>query len=191
MLELRNISFSYKNKPVFTDLSMELKDGEILAVMGPSGCGKTTLLSLIAGVLRPQTGHILSDIKQISYVFQEPRLLPWCTVEENLAVVLAHPREERDRMTAVLASMGLSEAASLYPRALSGGMKSRVALARAMLYGGDLYLLDEPFAALDAQMRLSLAAVVREHLLQTGASAILVTHQEDVAAAMADRILHL
>ncbi len=191
MLELRSISFSYENKQVFRDFFMELKSGEILAVMGPSGCGKTTLLSLVAGLLRPEKGVIVSDFQQISYVFQEPRLLPWCTVRENLLSVLKEKPQDDTKIEEVLAKVGLEDCKDLYPDKLSGGMKSRVALARAMLYGGDLFLLDEPFAALDQDLRSKLAQTLREDLKKSGASAILVTHQESDAALLADRILQL
>ncbi len=191
MLELRNISFSYGNKPIFRDLSVNLKDGEILAVMGPSGSGKTTLLSIVAGILHPQKGSVISNTKQIAYVFQEPRLLPWCTVRENLLAVLKEKPQDNTKIDKVLTKVGLEDCKDLYPDKLSGGMKSRVALARAMLYGGDLFLLDEPFAALDQELRTDLSKMLRVYLKESGASAILVTHQRSDAELLADRILQL
>ncbi len=188
MLEMRNISFSYEKKSVLQDFSMELQDGEILALMGPSGCGKTTLLSLAAGILKPKKGSLICNAKQIAYVFQEPRLLPWCTVRENLAAVLKEKPDECV-LDEILNMVGLFDCKELYPDALSGGMKSRVSLARAMVYGGDLFLLDEPFAALDADLRNRLALTLRQYLKEKGASAILVTHQRTDAELLSDRIL--
>lgn len=192
MLTIKNLDFAYEKKTVLKDFSMMLADGEILAVMGASGCGKTTLLRLIAGLERPASSdRIQSTHKKVSYVFQEPRLFPWMTVRDNLRAVLQDPKEEAKKIDAILETLELQGTADAYPDALSGGMKSRVALARAMLHGGDLYLLDEPFAALDDALRTTLAPKLREHIKQSGASAILVTHQESDATAIADRILYL
>lgn len=191
MLEFRNVSFSYENKQVLDRFSFELADGEIMALMGPSGCGKTTALRLAAGLERPNCGVILSSHEKISYAFQEPRLLPWLTVEQNLRAVLTDETADQKRINETLSLMGLDGCARLYPNELSGGMKSRVSLARSLLYGGDLYLFDEPFAALDETLRLSLCTLLREQLKNSGASAIFVTHQSADAAAMADRIFNM
>ncbi len=192
MLEFRNVSFSYPNgNPVFDHFSFELSDGELLAVMGSSGCGKTTLLSLAAGLQKPSSGFIISSHRQISYVFQEPRLFPWMNVRQNVEVVL-HNRQATESYSAeILKTVGLEEHAFLFPHELSGGMKSRVSLARALAYDGDLFLLDEPFAALDQNLRQTLAESIRLHLKKRRASAILVTHQVSDAQAIADRILSL
>ena len=192
MISIKNLHFSYGKKTVFENFSMELADGEILAVMGPSGCGKTTLLRLLAGLERPnEPDAIRSAHKKLSYVFQEPRLFPWMTIRANLRTVLPDGTAQAGEIDELLKRLGLEGTAELYPDELSGGMKSRVALARAMLHGGDLYLLDEPFAALDETLRQSLTPLLREHIKQRGASAILVTHQESDAIAIADRILYL
>ena len=191
MLAFENVSFSYDKNQVLLDLSFTLERGELLAVMGPSGCGKSTLLSLVAGLKKPQSGKIVSDFQSLSVAFQEPRLFPWLTVYENLAATLAHPKEQRNRILDALAAVSLSDAADLYPDELSGGMKSRVSLARALVFGGDLFLLDEPFSALDEELRTSLAKQLRTHLKEKGASAILVTHHPGDAALFADRTLTL
>ncbi len=191
MLEFVNVSFSYDQKPVLEGFSMTLARGEILSLMGASGRGKTTILSLAAGLLKPQKGTLVSNAEKVVYVFQEPRLLPWCTVSENLAAVLEDPQKNDERIREVLKKVGLSEAADLYPNALSGGMRSRVSLARAMLYGGDLYLLDEPFAALDEDTKESLLELLKTHIRAEGASAVFVTHSKTDAHRMADRILQL
>ncbi len=192
MLEFENVSFSYGKKPVFENFSFTLDENEILAVMGTSGCGKTTLLRLVSGLEKPSKDSVIrSTHKKIAYVFQEPRLFPWMTVRENLRAILEKPREGDAKIDDVLQKVGLSDAAEQYPDELSGGMKSRVALARALLFEGDLYLLDEPFAALDEALRQELGALLREHIKNRGASAILVTHQASDAEAIADRILTL
>lgn len=191
MLEFSNVSFAYEKKEVLKDFSFRLADGEIVAVMGPSGNGKTTLLRLAAGLEKPNGGSISSNAQKISCVFQEPRLFPWLTVADNLCAVLEKGADTDARISEVLEAVGLSGAKDLYPDELSGGMKSRVALARALLYGGDLYLLDEPFAALDEALRERLSALLREHIKKNGASAILVTHQSTEAEAIADRVVSL
>ena len=191
MLEFQNVCFAYGKKQVLTDLSFILSDGEILAVMGESGCGKSTLLQLVAGFLKPKSGIILNQACKISYAFQEPRLFPWLTVTENLRAVLSDKDTADSRIADALDAVSLSDAAHLYPDELSGGMKSRASLARALAYGGDLYLLDEPFAALNEELRAELSIKIRERIRQSGASAILVTHQRVDAELMADRILAL
>ena len=191
MLKLESISFSYEKKPVLKDFSLQLENGEILAVMGPSGCGKSTLLSIIAGLKRPTDGKVVSDFSKIAFVFQEARLFPWLTVKENLAAVLDAPKEAGEKIAEALAFVALSDAAELYPHELSGGMKSRVSLARALVCGGDLFLLDEPFSALDEALQRELCEKLRTHLKEIGASAILVTHQSSEAASLADRTVLL
>ena len=191
MLTFDRVSFSYAKKPVLNELSFTLNDGEILAVMGPSGCGKTTLLTLAAGLNKPKAGKIISTFTKIAYVFQEPRLFPWMSVEDNLRAVLPEPKQDDGRVSEVLTLVGLSDCAGQYPDELSGGMKIRASLARALIYGGDLFLLDEPFAALDEALRRSLSELLKQTIQQSGASALFVTHQLSDAQIMADRILSL
>ena len=192
MLKLQNVSFSYGKKKVLDRLSLNVDDSEILAIMGPSGCGKSTLLNLIAGLCRASDGHVLTDAKKISYAFQEPRLFPWMSVADNLFAVLPM-RDETTEQTVMraLETVGLSDCADLYPSELSGGMKSRVSLARALVHGGDLFLLDEPFATLDEALREELATALRKEFKSRAATVILVTHNRSDALAMADRIVTL
>lgn len=192
MLEIQDLSFSYGKKKVLDHLSLTLQSGEILAVMGASGCGKSTLLNLIAGLRKPTAGRILLPKEvRISYAFQEPRLFPWLTVSENLRAVLTDREDADHRIAHALAAVSLSDAAELYPDELSGGMKSRASLARAIAYGGNLFLLDEPFAALNEELRAELCQVLRREIHAANASAIIVTHQLSDAEALADRILKL
>lgn len=190
MLKMNNITFAFGEKNIFKDFSFELKNGEIIALMGPSGCGKTTLLGLSAGLLKPQKGEIINSFEKISYVFQEPRLFPWLTVKENLFAVM-NKKEKNAEKTVMecLALVDLADAANKYPDELSGGMKSRVSLARALAFGGDLFLFDEPFAALDEELRRKLSQKIKLYLRKRGASAILVTHNREDAELIADRII--
>ena len=192
MLKITNLGFSFGKKVVLEDFSMTLKKGEIVALMAPSGYGKTTLLGLVSGLLKPQKGEIENSFEKVAYVFQEPRLFPWLTVSENLLAVMSEKDETSKQAVAeCLTLVGLSDAANKYPSELSGGMKSRAALARALVYGGDLFLFDEPFAALDENLRHDLTAKIKEYLRARGASAILVTHNKEDATEIADRILTL
>ena len=189
MLTIRDLSFAYRpNEWVLKDFQLELAPGELLALMGPSGCGKSTLLQLIAGFLTPSSGKIQSNAQKISYAFQEPRLFPWLTVEENLKAVLPK-NSPSDPILHILQTVDLVGCEALYPDELSGGMKSRVSLARALLYGGDLFLLDEPFSALDQDRRATLIPRLRQEMKQCNRSAILVTHQIEDAQSFADRIV--
>lgn len=193
MIAFEQVSFAYESKKVLDALSFSLQTGELMAVMGESGCGKSTLLHLAAGLLKPQSGKILSDHNRISYTFQEPRLFPWMTVRENLLAILSKDRivKEAETVSRLLEQVGLPNVEDLYPNELSGGMKSRVSLARALLYDGDLFLLDECFASLDEDLRSELTLFLREELKSKNKTAIFVTHLRSEAEAFSDRILTL
>ena len=192
MLKITDLTFAFGKKQIFENFSLTLEKGEILAVMAPSGYGKTTLLGLIAGLLKPQKGEIVNTFEKIAYIFQEPRLFPWLTVKENLLAVIDEKDGSATKTVAeCLALVGLSDSLDKYPSELSGGMKSRVSLARALAYGGDLFLLDEPFAALDEELRHTLTVKIKDYLRSRGASAILVTHNREDAEKISDRILTL
>ena len=179
MIELIRVSKAYGSKQVLSDLSLRFDSPGMYAVLGSSGQGKTTLLRLIAGLERPQSGQItLPRDAKITYCFQEDRLLPWKTILENVA--LTARSEEDARLW--LHRVGLGEECDAYPASLSGGMKRRAALARALAYGGDILLMDEPFRALDAQTHADMLALVRE--TAKGKLLILVTHDESDAAGM-------
>ena len=192
MLKMNNVSFSFGKKNVLSNFSLELQRGEILAIMGPSGCGKTTLLGLIAGLHKPQSGNVENTFEKIAYAFQEPRLFPWLTVKENLlAVINEKDNNALKKVEECLALVELDDAAEKYPAELSGGMKSRASLARALVYGGDLVLLDEPFAALDEELRNTLSTTIKDYLRVRGSAAVLVTHNREDAERIADRIVTL
>jgi len=174
---------------VFDGLDLDVAQGERVAILGVSGCGKSTLLRCIAGLERPDDGTIVTA-GEIGIVFQEPRLFPWLDVRRNVAFA-ARNDVERTRVDNVLALVGMLHVGDRLPKALSGGMAQRVALARSLVRDPALLLLDEPFAALDALRRIELRAAVREILEFTRAGAILVTHDVDDALALADRIIVL
>lgn len=185
------VDFSYHTVPVLQKVSLRLPETGVICLSGPSGCGKTTLLRLLAGLELPSGGHILGlEGKRISMVFQENRLLPWMTVMENLLSVLPRPREpERQAVAQLLEAMGLAENAEDYPASLSGGMKRRTAIARALLYGGDILLLDEPFTGLDPALRLRIAPMLLNRF--QGKLIVLVTHSQEEAAVMGAQLLPL
>ena len=178
MIELAHVHCIYGEKTPIRDLTLILPDVGVVGVFGASGAGKTTLLRLLAGLLQPTSGTIEGLAgKRISMVFQEDRLLPWLTAVENVALV--RDGSEADAR-ALLAALALSAEADQLPRALSGGMQRRVALARALNFGGDVLLLDEPFKGLDAALCAEAAAVVRGRFPLT----VIATHDRGEAQAL-------
>ena len=185
MLELKNVSLSYGDLRVLRDVSLRLAPGKRIAVMGPSGCGKTSLLRVIAGLQSPDSGTVERTAQRLSFVFQEPRLLPWLTAEENVRLVLPDAHHGED--SAVwLSRFGLSDAADKLPAELSGGMQQLVSLARALVCAPDLLLLDEPFKALDAAAKQNAITAVSGG---TDAAIILVTHDIHEAEALGCRVI--
>lgn len=203
-LTITDLQLSYRTKQgrqlALTDVNLELADGEFLALVGPSGCGKSTLLKIVAGLLEHTSGDVVLDgnslhgevPEQVGMVFQNDAILPWLTVAENVAFPLqmhGTPEEERDsRAMSLLDLVGLSGFEAYYPSQLSGGMRKRVALARAFAYDPDLYLMDEPFGPLDAQTRVRIGGEFLRMWEQVGKSVIFVTHDVEEAIALADRV---
>ncbi len=182
-------------------VSLDVRRGELLCLIGPSGCGKSTLLNIIGGLVEPTTGFVEVDGARIdgpspgriAYVFQENTLFPWNTVLDNILVGLEFqgvPKAERgDRAREALATVGLSDFAGRYPHQLSGGMKQRASLARALSLGTDVLLMDEPFAALDEQTRMYLGEELSALLEETKKTIVLVTHSLSEAVFLSDRIV--
>jgi sulfonate transport system ATP-binding protein len=186
---VRGLTKAFGDHLVFDRFDLDVARGERVAILGASGCGKSTLLRCIAGLEHADDGTIATQ-GDVGVVFQEPRLFPWLTVEKNVAFG-ARTNEERARVPGLLGLVGLGHAGALLPKALSGGMAQRAALARALVRDPDVLLLDEPFAALDALRRIELRAALNEILTFARASAILVTHDVDDALAIADRVIVL
>jgi sulfonate transport system ATP-binding protein len=191
---LSNVNKSYGGKRILDDISLEIRSGEIVALVGRSGCGKSTVLRVLAGLSDDHAGQ-----REVSgapaVAFQEPRLFPWRDVLTNVLYGLNRTTLSRDaalaRSERALAEIGLSDHARAWPLTLSGGQAQRVSLARALVAEPQLLLLDEPFGALDALTRLSMRALLLDLWRDHGFGVLLVTHDVDEAVELADRILVL
>lgn len=185
-LEIINLTKSYEGKNILDCFSLTLPDKGTVCLYGPSGCGKTTLLNCIAGLEPYDSGTITGmENRKIAYLFQENRLLPWVSAAENIAAVL-RGSERQNRMEARnwMRLVGLEGEEDKLPAQLSGGMKRRVAIARALAYGGDLFLLDEPFRGLDPERKEQMISLMKQKT--DDALKILVTHDIQEAELLAD-----
>jgi NitT/TauT family transport system ATP-binding protein len=192
-LQLHHVSHSYGSLLVLEDLSIEVGLGEFVAIVGPSGCGKTTLLNLLSCFDQPTSGIILRK-GESRMVHQKDGLFPWQTVSENIALGLRNVKSESERQKQVqelLCLIRLESFGDSYPHQLSGGMRQRVELARALAGSSDILLLDEPFSALDYLTRLHLRQEVARILEGRPRTVVLVTHDIEEAAQLADRIIVL
>jgi sulfonate transport system ATP-binding protein len=188
-------------REVLRAVDVELRAGEIVAIVGPSGCGKSTLLRQVSGLDTPTSGSILLDGAAVTaadprtaVAFQEPRLLPWRTLAQNVALGLPRGtarREGRERVAELLRLVGLEQAADLRPRQVSGGMAQRASLARALARNPGVLLLDEPFGALDALTRLRMQDLLLDVHAAQPTTVLLVTHDVEEALYLADRVLLL
>ena len=185
MITIDRLTLSYGSQQVLKDCSLRVETGSRLALMGPSGCGKTSLINVIAGLLTPDSGKVSVNGK-VSYVFQEPALFPWLTAVDNINVVLSDRPETLPRAEQLLDAVGLSDCRDKYPHQLSGGQKQRIAICRALAYGGDILLLDEPLKGLDADTRDQVSALLRQEW--TGKTLLLVTHDPSEAQSLCDRV---
>ncbi len=196
MLRLQHINKRYGSGasavPVLDDISLDVATGEFVCVVGPSGCGKSTLLNVIAGLERPTSGTVERGEK-VGFMFQEPTLFPWLKVKDNVAFglkMMRLPRKEIDeRVERYLSLVRLTEFRDAYPRQLSGGMKQRAALARMLALDPDVLLMDEPFAALDAQTREELYLELQDVWRRTGKTIVFITHNVREAVCLGDRVL--
>jgi iron(III) transport system ATP-binding protein len=203
-LAINNVSLGYDGVAIIHNVSLTLGNGQIGCLLGPSGCGKSTLLRAIAGFEPVMTGEIVMENRifsspsftlvpeqrHIGMVFQDLALFPHLSIEDNIAFGLQHwsAAEKNARVKTLLALVGLSGMEKRYPYSLSGGQQQRIALARAMAPRPKLLLMDEPFSGLDASMREQLVPEVRDILLQEEMSALLVTHDQMEAFAIADKV---
>ncbi|MEK8126531.1 ATP-binding cassette domain-containing protein [Paenibacillus filicis] len=193
-IHIRNVSKSFDQQPVLSDINVTIEPGEFVAIVGQSGCGKSTLLRLIAGLDQPSTGFLSLDNQTTDtmhqdtrFLFQEARLLPWKRVLDNVRIGAAG--KDRASAAEALAMVGLAERGGDWPRVLSGGQKQRVSLARALVSRPRLLLLDEPLGALDALTRIEMQQLIEQLWLKHGFTVILVTHDVSEAVALADRVL--
>jgi len=181
-------------------LALNVKEGEIVCILGASGCGKSTLLNLIAGLLQPTSGeiHVTSDgdnHRRIGYIFQQDALLPWRTVEANVMIASElwqdiSEEEARGLVRQYLQTFNLNESIlKQYPAALSGGMRQRVSIIQSLMFNPKLFLLDEPFSALDFFTKLKLESEFYQLVKEKNKAAIMVTHDIEEAVVMADRVL--
>jgi NitT/TauT family transport system ATP-binding protein len=204
LLKLAGVSKTFTNKTLALEgVDLTVRPGEFLTLLGPSGCGKSTLLKLIAGLGMPTTGSIdwptstydaLGDPDRLlGFVFQEPTLLPWRTVFDNVYLPLmlegARRRDVRERIMEMLAQVGLARFADAYPRELSGGMKMRVSIARAMVTNPRILLMDEPFAALDEITRTKLNNDLLELFAKKNLTVIFVTHSVYESVYLSSRVV--
>ena len=183
MLRLSGICKRFEDLPVLSNLSLTLSRGEIVALIGPSGCGKTTLLNIISGLTAPDAGTVEGADGRLSYMFQSARLLPWRTVEENIRLV----REEAPagEVRSLITAVGLEGFERYYPGQLSGGMARRCALARAFHFGGEIFLMDEPFQGLDYGIRMEMLSMLLSIWQRERPGVLFVTHEIDEALTVA------
>jgi len=212
-LRIRDVGRDFRTKAGVTHavsgIDLDIRIGEFVALIGRSGCGKTTLLRMIGGLLAPTAGTIEVDGRQLwrdgrvensavtklGFVFQESNLFPWFSVLDNIALPLklrgVRKAERRERAAELAALVGLAGFEGAYPRELSGGMRQRAAIARALSTEPDLLLMDEPFGALDALTRERMNLELQRIVLETSSTVVFVTHDIPEAVFLADRVVHL
>lgn len=203
-LKVAGVRHAFRDLPVLDVVDFEAAPGEFVCLIGPSGCGKTTLLHVMAGLVQPTGGHVVVDGRGLGgqgenprpgYVFQEPRLLNWRCVRENLRIALEASRvpvpEWNAAIESSLARVGLLEFQHAWPLTLSGGMRQRLSLARALIVRPDYLLMDEPFSALDEMTARVLRRELLELLKETPTTVLFITHSISEAIFLADRILFL
>lgn len=192
-LELHDVSRSFGGPPVVDKISLTVKAGEFVALVGPSGIGKTTLLNLLSGHDKPTSGEVLRT-RRVRMVYQQDGLFPWLTARENILLGLRDVAGESTRqlqLEDLLALIGMSQFGHHYPHQLSRGMRQRVELARALAGESDILMMDEPFSALDYITRLRLRQELVKILAERPRTVVLVTHDIEEAAQLADRVLVL
>ncbi|GAA0235001.1 ABC transporter ATP-binding protein SaoA [Metaclostridioides mangenotii] len=203
-LDVKNISKSFinnkKHVEVLDDISLEVDQGEFICLLGPSGCGKTTLLTIIGGFQKPESGEILVNGNKVTkpgidraFIFQNYALFPWKSVRDNVLYPMKQqkiPKEEREKKLEELIEMSdLKGKESMYPHQLSGGMKQRVAVIRALACNPEVLLMDEPLGAVDLKMRQNLQEELEKIWSANRITAVMVTHDVDEAVYMSDRVV--
>ena len=199
-VEFRDVSMSFGSTRVFEHVSLDVRDGEFVCILGPSGCGKSTLLNIVAGFVKPTAGEVRIDGEPVTrpdprriFVFQERGVFPWLTVEGNIGFGLYKMREaeKRERIAHYVQLVGLQGVEKSYPRELSGGMKQRLEVARALAVNPDVLYLDEPFGALDSITRLQMRRELLRIWQAERKTILFVTHDIDESVQLADRVVVL
>ncbi|QCI12190.1 ABC transporter ATP-binding protein [Pseudomonas putida] len=188
LLDLQVERKAFGDTPVLGQLDLQLQPGEIVSLLGPSGCGKSTLLRLVAQLDHEFTGTLRRRPEQVGFVFQEPRLMPWLSVADNIGFS-ADKGYDHERVARLIDEVGLTGFADALPKALSGGMAQRVAIARGLYGQPQLLLLDEPFSAVDAFTRFKLQDLLLELARRHHTALLVVTHDVDEALYLSDRVL--
>lgn len=188
MIEIRDLIKKFNDHYVFNNLNLDIESDKITVILGKSGCGKTTLLRLISNLEKYDSGSINTNNLKFSYVFQEPRLFPWLTVFENIQAITNLPSDEIYKM---IRMVDLEKFSNSYPDELSGGMKSRVSLARAFAYKPNFLLMDEPFSNLDDFTRVKMQEELLKLYNKENVGILFVTHNIDEALTIADKIIVL
>lgn len=201
-IQFKDVSVAFDRLQVVENVSFEVADREFVSIIGPSGCGKTTMMNIVAGFVKPTTGTVLLDGKPIAgpgpergVIFQEYGVFPWLTVKENIGFGLTlnanrvEANEREDICQRYMALMGLSDFANAYPKTLSGGMRQRLAIARAYAVKPQFLLMDEPFGALDAQSRSAMQDLLLAALTAERKTVMLITHSVDEAIYLSSKII--
>lgn len=186
MIEVKNLSFSYGDKHLFENFNLTVADGECVCITGKSSCGKTTLLNIISGLQNVQSGTVNAPEK-ISYVFQRDRLVPHMNIIKNIEICI--PKSKKAAALSLLKKAGLEKEKDCFPSELSGGMNRRAAIIRAVSFGGDAILLDEPFNGLDFSTKKTMAEIIKREF--KGKSIIMVSHISEDAELMNARIINI
>lgn len=194
-LKFENLQIQLGPRKLFHQLNHHFKSQEITALLGPSGCGKSTWLKIMAGLETRFTGRMINSSERVSFVFQEPRLIPWLNLKENILLGASSSGKSNsvliEDLKLVLQLVQLETSEKFFPHQLSGGMKMRASIARALINQPDLILFDEPFSALDELLKHKLQLETRNMVLQQKCTGIFVTHSVDEAVFLADEILIL
>ncbi|GMQ61140.1 ABC transporter ATP-binding protein [Vallitalea maricola] len=190
MIRLNNISKAFDDLTILKDFNLSIEKDKIVCFLGASGCGKTTLLNIISGTLKYDNGSIDGIDSNVSYIFQDTRLLPWATIENNIKFVLKSNKNINvDQLTKkYIDIVKLSKFSHYYPKQLSGGMKQRVSIARAFAYRSKILLMDEPFQGLDYDLKIELINAFLELWEEDNRTVIFVTHDLDEALLLSDKI---